>query len=172
MDDPSDYAASFAPVASPSARVLILGSIPGRASLQAQQYYAHPRNQFWPLMAALFSIASDAPYAARLKALQSQGIALWDVMHSCERPGSLDASIDASTVLPNDFADFFARHPSVRTVCFNGATAADTYRRHVLPGLADVGMHYVRLPSTSPAHAARSFEQKLATWRHSLKGAA
>ena len=166
----SDYAASFAPVAAPNATLLILGSIPGRASLQANRYYAHPRNQFWPIMGAVFGMAVNAPYEDRLAELQSHGVALWDVVHSCERPGSLDASIAADSVVANDFAGFFAEHPHIHTVCFNGATAEASYRRHVLPALSDVPMRYARLPSTSPAHASLSFDQKLAAWRHRLKG--
>ena len=161
----SNFAASFAPNADSKARILILGSIPGRVSLKEARYYAHPRNQFWKILSTLLRFAPDMPYADRLLALQSHGIALWDVMHSCQRAGSLDASIEPDTIEANDFAAFFQSHTAIRTVFFNGATAQATYNKHVLPGLSALPLHYTRLPSTSPAHAALSFAQKLAAWQ-------
>lgn len=162
---PSNFAASFAPHADSNARILILGSIPGRASLKAESYYAHPRNQFWAIMAALLGFAPDLPYAERLLALQHHCIALWDVMRSCQRAGSLDASIEPDTVEANDFAAFFNNHPSIRAVFFNGATAQAAFNQHVLPGLAALPLHYTRLPSTSPAHAALTLDQKRDAWK-------
>lgn len=161
----SNFAASFAPSSDLNARTLILGSIPGRESLRAERYYAHPRNQFWTIMATLLGFAPDAPYADRLMALQRHGIALWDVMHSCQRVGSLDASIEPDSIEANDFAAFFQSHPAIRAVFFNGATAQATFNQHVLSGLPALPLHYTRLPSTSPAHAALSFGQKLAAWK-------
>ena len=161
----SNFAASFAPHADSKARILILGSIPGRESLKVARYYAHPRNQFWKIMSALLGFAPDLPYADRLLALQSNGIALWDVMQSCQRAGSLDASIEPDTIEANDFAAFFQNQPLIRTVFFNGATAQAIYNKHVLTGLSALPLHYTRLPSTSPAHAALSFAQKLEAWR-------
>jgi hypoxanthine-DNA glycosylase len=156
----------FAPVARPDARVLVLGSLPGQASLRAQQYYAQPRNDFWKIMGALVGASSERAYAERLQALKVHRIALWDVCASAQRPGSLDASIRHATVVANDFATFFRTHPKIRLICFNGRKAADLYRRFVLPGLP-TPLQAVRceaLPSTSPAHAAMRFEQKLAKW--------
>jgi TDG/mug DNA glycosylase family protein len=161
----SNFAASFAPNADSKARILILGSIPGRESLRAERYYAHPRNQFWPIMATLLGFAPELPYAERLQALQHHGIALWDVMRSCQRAGSLDASIEPDSVEANDFADFFRSHPGIHSVFFNGATAQATYNKHVLPGLPALSLRYTRLPSTSPAHASLSLEQKLEAWK-------
>ena len=164
----SNLAASFAYVADSDARILILGSIPGRESLKAERYYAHPRNQFWKIMRTLLGFASDTPYADRLLELQRQGIALWDVMHSCQRAGSLDASIEPDSIQANDFVTFFQGHAPIRRVFFNGATAQTTYNKHVLPRLPALPLRYLRLPSTSPAHASLSFARKLDDWKHIL----
>ncbi|MBC7919217.1 MAG: DNA-deoxyinosine glycosylase [Rhodoferax sp.] len=159
-----DLAESFAPVANRDARVLILGSIPGRESLKAGQYYANPRNQFWKIMSALLGFAPDTPYANRLLALQSSGIALWDVLHSCERPGSLDASIKRESETPNNFALFFQQHPNIRAVFFNGAKAQSSYTKLVKSKVQCEAILEC-LPSTSPAHASKSLAQKLEVWK-------
>lgn len=158
---------SFPPVADRDARVLILGSMPGVASLQAQRYYAHPRNAFWPLMGELLGFDAQLDYASRLRALRGAGVALWDVLAHCERPGSLDADIVAASVVANDFAAFFRRHRHVRRVFFNGGTAARAFRRHVIPTLGDrdSGLGFATLPSTSPANAGLSREQKRRAWQ-------
>ena len=158
----------FAPVAAADARILVLGSMPGVASLRQVRYYAHPRNAFWPIAAQVLGFDPAADYPARLQALQHAGIALWDVLQACERPGSLDADIRVDTLVPNDFVAFLGAHPRLVRVCFNGAKAASLYRRHVLPRLQARPLQYVDLPSTSPAHAAASFEKKLAAWREGL----
>lgn len=155
---------SFPPVAAPDARLLILGSMPGEASLRAGQYYAHPRNAFWPIMGDLLGFAPDLPYADRLRCLTAAGIALWDVIAGCERSGSLDADIVKTSVRANDFAGFFATYPGIERVFFNGATAETNFRRHVLPRAAPGHRQLLRLPSTSPAHAARGYAEKLAAW--------
>ncbi|WP_281984683.1 DNA-deoxyinosine glycosylase [Azonexus hydrophilus] len=160
---------SFPPVAAPGARILILGSMPGRASLDAGRYYAHPHNAFWPIVGELFGFSPELPYPARLLALQAAGVALWDVIAACEREGSLDADIVAGSVRANDFPAFFAAHPGVRDVFFNGAAAEQAFRRHVLPALAATGLRLQRLPSTSPAHAALNRAAKLAAWSAILK---
>lgn len=156
----------FPPIADPHARVLILGSLPGQVSLQRQQYYAQPQNAFWKIMGRLFDAGPELPYAERTQCLVRNGIALWDVCASALRPGSLDASIVHSSVVPNDLASFIESHPGIRLICFNGGKAADLYRRLVLPGLPD-NIRSIRnetLPSTSPAHAAMPFEEKLTRW--------
>ncbi len=157
----------FPYVARADARILILGSMPSTASLAALQYYAHPRNAFWPIMGQLLGFDTPEPYSERLAHLQNHGVALWDVVHRCHRPGSLDASIRPNSVETNDFAAFLREHAHIRAVYFNGATAASLYRRHALPYLAgpwrELPCH--TLPSTSPAHAARTFGEKLAAWR-------
>jgi TDG/mug DNA glycosylase family protein len=160
---------SFAPVANRHAEILILGSMPGRDSLAAGQYYAHPRNLFWRIMAALLRFDPLAPYRERLKALRSERIALWDVMRSCRRSGSLDARIEPDSIQANDFASFFREHHRIGSVFFNGSTAEATYVRSVLPSVTSLELQYTRLPSTSPAHAALSYQQKLAAWRTVLK---
>ncbi len=164
--------AGFAPVADADARILILGTMPGVVSLTEARYYANPRNAFWPIAAQLFGVVQASPYEARLQALRQAGVALWDVLADCERPGSLDAAIVSATAVPNDFGAFFAAHPALQVVGFNGARAAQLYRRHVLPtlGAQAPALRYVALPSTSPAHAAQGFEQKLAAWRVLLAG--
>ena len=162
---------SFPPIENRRARVLVLGSMPGAASLVAGQYYAHSRNHFWPIMGSLFGAGPDIPYAARVRRLKACGVAVWDVLESCVRPGSLDADIDEDSIAVNDFAGFFAAHTAVEAVFFNGAKAEAAYRRHVMAGLPAVagGLRARRLPSTSPAHAALSFEKKLAAWAAALE---
>jgi TDG/mug DNA glycosylase family protein len=152
------------PIASPASRVLILGSMPGAASLAAGQYYAHPRNRFWPLLGDLLGFDPALPYAARVRALKSAGIALWDVIGACHRPGSLDARIDPRSIVVNDFAAFFACHRQLTTVCFNGATAAASFRRLALPTVATRALDYHSLPSTSPANASIPDARKRAAW--------
>jgi tRNA-dihydrouridine synthase B len=155
----------FAYIAAPDARVLILGTMPSVKSLEAHEYYANPRNAFWPIMERLLGYPTALPYEARAERLRNAGISLWDVLHSGDRPGSLDASIVSGSETANDFAGFFAAHPRVRTVFFNGAKAEDLFRRLVLPGLpAGLDLQLVRLPSTSPANASLNLEGKLRAW--------
>ena len=156
---------SFPPVADASARILILGSMPGEESLRAGQYYAHPRNAFWQLMGELFAADPELPYERRTQQLKKSGVALWDVLASCKRKGSLDSAIAADSITANDFQTFFARHRKINQVFFNGATAERSFRMHVLPGLTAQPLQYTRLPSTSPAHAALSHAQKRTAWR-------
>lgn len=153
----------FPPVVGAGPRLLILGSMPGRASLVAGRYYAHPRNAFWPIMGRLFGAGPDLPYERRLQCLMAHGVALWDVMAACERPGSLDADIRPGSVRANDFGALFARCPTIRRLAFNGSAAEAAFRRHVQPFLPQ-HLPAVRLPSTSPAHAAAGFDAKLAAW--------
>jgi len=159
-------AQGFPPVADASARVLVLGSLPGPVSLRERQYYAQPRNAFWPIMGALFGASLPRSYDERLQILIRHGIAMWDVCASAHRVGALDAAIHRSSVVPNDLAAFLASHRQVRLICFNGQTAAQLYRRHVLPTLP-ASLQDIRcetLPSTSPAYAAMRFEEKLERW--------
>jgi len=158
-------------VARADARILILGSMPGQASLQQSQYYAHPRNSFWYIMGELFAAGPELEYAQRLRVLMEQRIALWDVVHRCQRKGSLDADIEQQSVEANDFLTLFSRCPDIQQVFFNGQTAATLFRRKVLAGLPPtLSLHYHTLPSTSPAHAGLSREQKLQQWRFIKQG--
>lgn len=149
----------LAPVAGPRTRLLLLGSFPSQASLAAQQYYAHPRNQFWPLVSALFAVdLRPMPYARRLREVQARGLGIWDVYAACERDGSLDASIRHAR--PNPLAELVATLPCLRCIAHNGGESARSMR--ITRGLA-AGCR--RLPSSSPANASWSFERKLAAWR-------
>lgn len=155
-------AQSFQPIVSEKSRVLILGSMPGSASLKVGQYYAQPRNTFWRIMGELFGAGPQLPYEQRVDRLRHAGIALWDSLHSCVRPGSLDASITEEEA--NDFADFFVKYPRINHIYFNGAKAEETFLRHVLPSLPDDQHARARLPSTSAAHASMAFEAKVRAW--------
>ncbi|GAC1372818.1 MAG: DNA-deoxyinosine glycosylase [Aquirhabdus sp.] len=164
-NDAEELAYSFKPVINDSARVIILGSMPGIKSLTEQQYYAHPQNAFWRIMAALFEFNVHTEYEQRLEFLQSAGVALWDVLHSCKREGSLDSMIQPQTQVPNDFNELFQTYPNIRAVFFNGAKAENYFSKHIMPSLAENQLHFARLPSTSPAHASLSFEKKLEAWQ-------
>jgi len=154
----------LAPVIAPDTRILLLGSFPGAASLAAQQYYAHPRNQFWKLVGAL--VGEDLyglPYDERLPRLLAHRFGLWDVLAACEREGSLDASIRKPAA--NDFERLRHLCPQFETVGFNGQASGK-----FAPQFAQAGYRTVVLPSSSPAHMAMTFEQKLAVWRQLAGG--
>jgi len=165
--DKSSHDRCFPPIANRRAETLILGSLPGRKSLQMQQYYAHPYNAFWKIIGALFGADGALPYERRVKLLTRHRIAVWDVLAAAERPGSLDSSIVHASAQANDFEEFFRAHPRIRRVFFNGRKAEAMYRRFVLPGLPSefAGMKYECLPSTSPAHAGMPFARKLDRWK-------
>ncbi|AGB01586.1 DNA-deoxyinosine glycosylase [Methanoregula formicica] len=146
------------PVSSPNPRVLILGSFPSVLSLERQEYYGNPKNQFWAVMELLFSVPSSLPYPERIALLTTCGIALWDVVASCERPGSADSRI--RKLVPNNIAGFVQKHPSILMVALNGSTAGRLYHRWCeVPNLPCVA-----LPSTSPAYAAMPFPEKVLAW--------
>jgi len=147
------------PVIARSARLVILGSFPGAASLQAQQYYGHPRNHFWPLLSAIWGVDLAAlPYRRRLTELRRRGLGLWDVYANCRREGSLDQAIEAAEF--NDLASLRRRAPGLRLVAHNGGESARAMRR-----IRELGLPVQRLPSSSPANASWSFERKLDAWR-------
>jgi hypoxanthine-DNA glycosylase len=156
-------AAGLAPVARADARILILGSLPGQRSIAEQQYYAHPQNAFWKIMAEL--AGASGSYEQRCTALLEARIALWDVLASSVRPGSLDADIQLATAEANDLDNFLAAHTGIDRIVFNGQTAAQVFRRRVLPNLARQDCRLLTMPSTSPAYAAISYADKLQSWR-------
>jgi hypoxanthine-DNA glycosylase len=162
----------FGPIAAPDARVLILGTLPSEASLRAGQYYAHPHNAFWFIMERLFAQESGLDYEARKCLLIGAKVALWDVLHAAEREGSLDSAIAPGSENVNDFGGFFAQHPGIHTVVFNGAKAHHLFQRHVLNTISlPVELRFVCLPSTSPANARLSRETKLEQWKAALSEA-
>jgi double-stranded uracil-DNA glycosylase len=160
---------SFAPIAHEQAEILILGSMPGQASLAAGQYYAHKQNAFWRIMAELLSFDPGIPYVDKVQVLRSARIALWDVLHSCKRTGSLDSMIEAETQIANNFVTFFCHHRYVTHICFNGSKAETCFKQLVAPKIRSDRFCYHRLPSTSPANASISFLRKLEAWRAILK---
>ncbi len=155
----------LAPVVAPDTRLLVLGSFPSVASLAAQQYYGHPRNQFWPLLAALWQQPLvDWPYERRLAFVRARGLGIWDVYARCRRPGSLDADIrDAER---NDLAGLAATLPQLTLIAHNGGESA-----HAMRITRALGVPVMRLPSTSPAHASWSFERKCVAWRQAFEAA-
>lgn len=161
----------FPPIIAKNPEILILGSMPGVKSLDEQQYYAHPRNAFWPIMSAIFNIDLNKSYEQRCQALCEQRIAVWDVLKSCQRQGSLDSAIEKDSIEVNDFNQLFIDYPSIKAVYFNGGAAEEIFRRYVLknaPHLQQkIGM--TKLPSTSPAYAAISITQKIEVWQEQLK---
>jgi hypoxanthine-DNA glycosylase len=149
------------PIIDDGAQSLILGNMPSVMSLGAQEYYANPRNAFWRITGEIFGFDASALYDVRTAALRSHGVAVWDVLRSCRRVGSLDAAVEPDSMVANDFGQLFERHPSIRRVFFNGAAAEKNFNRlvRVAPDL-----RYRRLPSTSPAQTMR-YADKLAAWR-------
>ncbi len=165
--DGPDYVQSFAPRLGRRCRVLILGSMPGARSLDAGQYYAHPQNQFWPTMQAVFGVDAALPYERRIADLQACGVGLWDVLRGCERRGSLDSAIAAESEVPNAIAELLAQRRDIAVLAFNGTKAAQAFRRHVAAQIAPsrlAALSLQALPSTSPAHASMNRAEKLRRW--------
>ncbi len=157
------HAHCFAPVEDRHATVLILGSMPGKESLRRHQYYAHPANAFWKIMGEIAGAHPALSYAQRLAALKASRIAVWDVLASCVRESSLDSHIRDEVA--NDFETFFARHPQITRIYFNGAKAEQCFRKFVLGKQQLPPLQFQRLPSTSPAHAGMRYADKLLVWR-------
>ncbi len=160
---------SFEPIEDSASTVLILGSMPGTVSLATGQYYAHPRNAFWTIMGELLGADPCLPYTDRKNILRSSGIALWDVLASCVRKGSLDSDIRADSVVPNDLNSFLIWHPDITRIYFNGAKAEQCFLKYVHPSLGSTALTYRRLPSTSPANAGMSYKEKLVAWQSALQ---
>ncbi len=142
------WSRGFPPVEPAVAHLLILGSLPSVESFRQQQYYAHPRNAFWPIMGKLFDAGREFSYAERLQRLSACGVMLWDVLHAAHRPGSLDSAIDTQQMEPNDFSALLKRHPELKLIAFNGMAAETLFRRHVLSSCGNClkGAVLVRLP--------------------------
>ncbi len=159
----SERITAFPPVAPPGARVLVLGSMPSVESLNQGFYYAHPRNAFWRILSEVYGEPVPGDIPEKIALLTRHDIALWDVLQSCERQGSLDSAIREP--LPNDFGGLFLRCPHIGRILFNGGTAERLFMKWGRPFME--GRDCRRLPSTSPAYTL-SYERKLAQWRQAL----
>ncbi len=157
---------SFEPVIGADPKVLILGSIPGIASLQAQQYYAHPRNAFWPIMAELFDVEWSAEYEIRIQQVKKLPVVLWDTLKACHREGSLDSAITKDRLEANDIIGLLKLQPNIRLIAFNGAASEKYFKQTVAKLLTDdKPVDRILLPSTSPAHASKNVQQKIEDWK-------
>lgn len=151
---------SFPSLSNPEASVLLLGTMPGVKSLELKEYYGHPQNNFWKLLALVFDEEIPKEYHQKKKLLQRNKIAVWDVLQACERQGSLDNAIMKE--VPNDFTDFLSEHSKIKLIAFNGQKAASYFKKHI-----QISENYqlITLPSSSPANAGKSFEHKLTEWK-------
>ena len=170
---PKDPTASFGlpPIMPAKPRLLLLGSLPSQESLRRQEYYAHPQNAFWRIMAHLCGFDETLPYRGRCAAIKRSGIALWDVLQSAKRQGSLDAAIEKESEKPNPIDRLLRRFPQCRVVGVNGQKAAALFQKHIAPALVgeeDAALSLLTLPSTSPAHAALSLSEKKTIWKKTL----
>lgn len=157
-------------IADQYSRVLILGSLPGQKSLDLQAYYAHPQNQFWRMLSAVYQEQAPLKFDERKLYLLRHRLALWDVLHSADRDGSLNSAI--RNPVPNNIVSFLKRYPAVSAIAINGTTAGKLFEKHIAPELSAAGLVVTTavLPSTSPA-ATRAFDEKLAEWRAFLQAA-
>ena len=165
-DAPATATTGLPPVVDVHTRVLVLGSLPSQRSIELQQYYGNARNAFWRIMGAIADAGAEHPYPERLQRLRSAGIGLWDVLAAAVRPGSLDARIELASAQTNDFQRLLSDCPSIRCIGLNGKTAARLFRRdrQAMQAVADRRIELADLPSTSPAHAAMSFDEKCRQW--------
>lgn len=166
----SDRRIGFPPRLTDQAHSLILGSVPGARSLKESEYYAHPRNAFWPVMGLILGFDPKSDYQTRVCELNAAGYALWDVLLSCHRPGSLDSNIQTESMLMNDFQALFLHHPTITRVFFNGGTAEKLFKQHVWPDLKGTQPDLIMqgLPSTSPANAAMTLAEKTQIWQSAM----
>ena len=166
MSQPDTPIRGFPAIARNDAVILILGSMPSEESLRLKQYYAHPRNAFWPIMMEILGYPGELDYSQRIKILIENRIALWDTLKTCIRSGSLDSAIVNSSIETNQFSDFYRAHPGIRAIFFNGQKSRHVYKKLVLPGLPGKfrEMRQQVLPSTSPAMASLDREQKRQRW--------
>ena len=153
---------SFPPLINSSSKILILGSLPGEESLKQAQYYAHPRNAFWKIMFTVFNEIYSEDYSAKCELLLKNHIALWDMVHSGIREGSLDS--DIKNEIPNDIEGLLNEYQGISTILLNGKKAEAMYRRY----FNQISVHTITLPSTSPANARLNFEEKLKVWKEAI----
>jgi double-stranded uracil-DNA glycosylase len=168
---PQSHVLSFPPQVGAGCRVLVLGTAPSQRSLEMQQSYAHPQNLFWPFMGELYDAGPELPYDERIARLHRRGVGIWDVLESCERPGSLDSAIRVDSEVPNDIPALLERHPTICALAVNGAKALQVFRRRIEPAIAPArrdGLLLLALPSTSPANASIPRARKLERWRAML----
>ena len=158
------WSLSFAAEINTDCKVLVLGSMPGVKSLEASEYYAHPRNSFWSIIEVLFHIDKMSDYQRRIAKLNRLGIGLWDVYHACEREGSLDSAIIKKTSEINDFAALFENCMHLKAIALNGVAAQKAFEKNVARTLPH-HIELLNLPSTSPAYAAMNFQEKLRRWQ-------
>lgn len=161
----------FPPLTGEAPKILILGSMPSVRSLAIARYYGHPRNRFWPVMAAIVGEPLSEDFDERYAMLVRHNVALWDTIGACERAGSLDSAI--RRIVPNDVAGFLRSHTTIRAAFLNGATSASVWRRAGVPALEASGfdwraLHVQQLPSTSPANAKMSKEALITLWSEAI----
>ncbi|WP_445365372.1 DNA-deoxyinosine glycosylase [Microbulbifer sp. ANSA001] len=157
----------LSPIADKASRILILGSMPGELSLEYSQYYANSRNKFWDIMAGIVGFSTELSYEARIEELKASGIALWDVLHTCVRSGSLDSSIKSDSQIPNDFQSFFEKYRNIHKVGFNGVKAEESFNTYVKPNMNCETISFVRLPSSSATYPL-TLENKIEVWHEKL----
>lgn len=161
---------AFSPIVASNSKILILGSIPSVKSLTEQQYYGNPQNAFWWIMGHLLRFDNTIDYKLRTSQLLENKIALWDVLQSCERQGSLDSAIKSTSIVPNDFKELLQKYPSINKILFNGTKSETEFKKRVLPTIkkSHPDIQYQLLPSSSPAMATLSKSAKLAIWKNSF----
>ena len=168
LPQPHSTVSSFPALVAEGCRVLILGSMPGKRSLEQNQYYAHPRNLFWPLMGELYGVGHDLAYDDRIRVLQQRHVGIWDVLAECDRPGSLDSSINADTEIPNDIAGLLTRYPGIDVIALNGGKAQQGFKRYIertLDAATRQRLRVLSMPSTSAANAGIPLAIKRAQWQ-------
>lgn len=157
---------AFPPIIGEDPHTLILGTMPGIKSLEAGEYYAHPQNRFWQLMGDIIGFDTTTPYHERVRYIKNEGIAIWDVLQECTREGSLDSAI--KNARPNDFEQFLSDHPTINKIIFDSGTAEKFFKKYYKHLILNPRWKFDRVPSPSPAHASRTYEEKLSLWKQAF----